>query len=141
VSYEGQAAVALEAACDPAEGAAHPLPVAEAAGRLVLDARPTVTAVAADVRDGVAVGRVAARFHRALADATASACATLAGRHGVGTVVLSGGVFQNRVLLGRTTAGLREAGLRVLAPARLPANDGGIAYGQAAVAAAATARR
>ena len=50
--------------------------------------------------------------------------------------MLSGGVFQNRVLLERTAARLERAGLRVLVPALLPPGDGGIAYGQAAVAAA-----
>jgi hydrogenase maturation protein HypF len=50
-------------------------------------------------------------------------------------VVLSGGVFQNRLLLERTAALLDEAGLRVLVPERLPPNDGGISFGQAAVAA------
>ena len=50
--------------------------------------------------------------------------------------MLSGGVFQNRVLLERTAARLAAAGLRVLVPRRLPANDGGIAFGQAAIAAA-----
>ena len=59
-----------------------------------------------------------------------------ASEHGIATVVLSGGVFQNRLLLERTAALVREAGLRVLVPERLPPNDGGIAYGQAAVAAA-----
>jgi hydrogenase maturation protein HypF len=136
VTYEGQAAVELEAACDPAERGDYPLPVAGPEGRLVLDARPTIAAVAGDVSAGVPVARVAARFHRALADATATACAIIAGGHGLGTVVLSGGVFQNRPLLARTSARLAESGLRVLVPERLPANDGGIAYGQAAVASA-----
>ena len=52
------------------------------------------------------------------------------------TAVLSGGVFQNRLLLETVVAGLDRAGLRVLIPERLPPNDGGISYGQAAVAAA-----
>ena len=51
-------------------------------------------------------------------------------------VVLSGGVFQNRLLLERTLAGLHSAGLRTLIPEKLPPNDGGIAYGQVAVASA-----
>ena len=67
---------------------------------------------------------------------TAEACARLAGAAGLDAVVLSGGVFQNRLLLERTAADLRRRGLRVLVPERLPPNDGGIAYGQAAVAAA-----
>ena len=64
------------------------------------------------------------------------ACSALAATHGTEVVVLSGGVFQNRRLLESVWAGLAAAGLRVLVPERLPVNDGGIAYGQAAVAAA-----
>ena len=79
---------------------------------------------------------VAARFHNALAAATAQACARACAEHGVETVVLSGGVFANRRLLGRTRALVAGAGLRVLVPERLPPGDGGISYGQAAVAAA-----
>jgi hydrogenase maturation protein HypF len=60
----------------------------------------------------------------------------LAAGHGTARVVLSGGVFQNRRLLESVSAGLEAAGLRVLVAQRLPVNDGGIAYGQAAVAAA-----
>jgi len=82
---------------------------------------------------------VAARFHNAVAQATAGACVLAAARGGTETVVLSGGVFQNRRLLERTSALLGDAGLRVLLPERLPPNDGGIAYGQLAVAAARVA--
>ncbi len=59
---------------------------------------------------------------------------------GLETVVLSGGVFQNRLLLERTREGLQEAGLRTLVPVALPPNDGGISYGQIAVAAARLAQ-
>ena len=126
-TYEGQAAVELEALVDPAEPGAYPMPS--------LDARPTIEALLADLAGGVATGRIAARFHEGLARATAEACLA----SGETTAVLSGGVFQNRVLLERTTAHLETAGLRVLRPRALPPNDGGISYGQAAVAAALTA--
>ena len=135
VTYEGQAAIELEAACDPAERGSYELPVDGG----VLDARPLVLTAARDVEHGVPAGVVAARFHHGLADATAVACARAASDLGIGTAVLSGGVFQNRRLLERTARGLRAAGLRVLVPERLPANDGGIAYGQAAIAAARSA--
>ena len=69
------------------------------------------------------------------AGAAVTACARAASEHGVDQIVLSGGVFQNRRLLTETAAGLQAAGLRVLMPERLPCNDGGIAYGQVAVAA------
>ena len=83
---------------------------------------------------------ISARFHNGLARATATACAEVAGRSQTETVVLSGGVFQNRLLLERTATQLCDAGLRVLVPERLPPNDGGFSFGQAAVAAAGLAR-
>jgi hydrogenase maturation protein HypF len=130
VNYEGQAAIELEALCDLAEQSAYPLPVANG----VLDARATIEALMDDLAAGTPVPRISARFHNALADATSAACAARAG-----IVVLSGGVFQNRRLLEGTAARLSAAGVRVLAPERLPPNDGGIAYGQAAIAAARSA--
>lgn len=162
--YEGEAALALEAAVDPTETAAYPLPLTgtsrgpyrtpagaatppvgsahplvaacEEQAAVVLDARETVRAVQHDLRRGSAVGRVAARFHNAVAAAAAAAATEVRDRAGTTCVVLSGGVFQNVVLLERTVALLHTAGLRVLVPERLPPNDGGIAFGQAAVAAA-----
>jgi hydrogenase maturation protein HypF len=65
---------------------------------------------------------------------------TIASEHGLDTVVLSGGVFQNRLLLEAVAASVAERGFRVLVPERLPPNDGGISYGQAAVVAARDAR-
>jgi hydrogenase maturation protein HypF len=77
---------------------------------------------------------IARRFHNGLARATVRACVQAAAAEAMGTVVLSGGVFQNRRLAESVAAGLERRGLRVLMPERLPANDGGISYGQAAVA-------
>jgi hydrogenase maturation protein HypF len=136
VNYEGQAAIELEAACDPGERGVYEMPGAQSGGLLVIDPRPAIAAVAADVAAGVAIGAIATRFHAAVRAATVTACVALADRHGVSSVVLSGGVFQNRRLLTAASADLGAAGLRVLVPERLPVNDGGIAYGQAAVAAA-----
>jgi len=132
VSYEGQAAVELEAAVDPSEQGAYSLPLS-ADG--VLDARTTVLEVAEDVARGAEAGAVAARFHAAVATATADAVEALARRRGLELAVLSGGVFQNRALLVATASRLEAHGLRVLVPERLPPNDGGVSYGQAAVAA------
>ena len=117
VTYEGQAAVELEAAADRHERGAYPMPG--------LDARDTIAAVVQDLKR-VDVALVAARFHNAVADATAEAL------RDEPVVVLSGGVFQNALLLERT----RERLPRALVPAKLPVNDGGISYGQAAIAAA-----
>ena len=93
-------------------------------------------ALLGDLRSGVVRGRAAARFHAALARATVDACLRVAALRALDLVVLSGGVFANRTLLQATAGGLARAGLRVLTPSRLPAGDGGISFGQAAVAAA-----
>jgi hydrogenase maturation protein HypF len=136
VTYEGQAAIELEAACDPYERGAYEMPLSDRAGMAVIDPRPAIAAVTADVAAGVAVGEIAARFHTAVARATVQMCLAQAATHGTERVVLSGGVFQNRRLLASVAAGLDAGGLRVLVPERLPVNDGAISYGQAAVAAA-----
>ncbi len=135
VHDEGRAAVELEAAAEPSEHGAYPLPIV-GADVLALDARETVRAILDDLAAGTPAAVVSARFHNGLAAATATAVLLLAQRRGVGTAVLSGGVFQNRLLLTRTAQTLAQEGLRVLVPRALPPNDGGIAYGQAAVAAA-----
>jgi hydrogenase maturation protein HypF len=134
VTYEGQAAVELEALADPGidEGYAFAI----GGEPLVLDPAPVLEAVLADLRAGIAVAVVAARFHNAVAAAVVEACVRLARAHGVQTAVLAGGVLCNRLLAERAADGLERAGLRVLLPERLPPNDGQIAFGQVAVAAA-----
>jgi hydrogenase maturation protein HypF len=137
VSFEGQAAAELEAVARPDEPGRYELPLIDARpDQLELDARETVRGVWADALAGTPVPVIAGRFHNGLADGTAAACARLAERAGVETVVVSGGVFQNRLLLERTVARLSAGGLRVLFPERLSPNDGGISYGQAAIGAA-----
>jgi hydrogenase maturation protein HypF len=135
VNYEGQAAVELEALCDPEERGFYSLPVTREGGLVLLDPRPAVRELFHELKCGVDRALIAARFHNAVAAATACACMVLAGERDLGTVVLGGGSFQNRRLLEAVAGTLQRAGLRVLVPERLPPNDGGISYGQAAVAA------
>ena len=138
VNYEGQAAVELEAACDPLERARLPAAAgARTARGSSLDARAAVAAVVEDLEAGVRVGP----GRRALPQRASPArrprrASSWPVQRDLYTVALSGGTFQNRVLLERVAADLRRSGLRVLIPERLPPNDGGISYGQAAVAAA-----
>jgi hydrogenase maturation protein HypF len=134
VNYEGQAAIELEAACDSSERGSYPITLGGAP--LVIDPRETIRAVAAEVHAGEGPGVIARRFHRTIARATVEACTRLAGTYGTEVVVLSGGVFQSRLLVESVWRGLGDAGLRVLVPERVPVNDGGISYGQAAIAAA-----
>jgi hydrogenase maturation protein HypF len=130
VTYEGQAAIDLEAAAwrAPRTAGAYPFELS--------DPRSAVRALADDLRGGVDVSVLAGRFHNSVGAATVAALTDTAGNRGLGTVVLSGGVFQNRLLMEMVAAGASAAGLRVLVPDRLPANDGGISFGQVAVAAA-----
>jgi hydrogenase maturation protein HypF len=140
VNYEGQAAAELEAAAEPAEMRDWPMPLIEAGpehgGAMLLDARELVLALSESVAAGRPIPELSARFHNAIATATAKALGIEAERRGMEVAVLSGGVFQNRLLLERTSARLGEEGLRVLTPRLLPPNDGGISFGQAAIAAA-----
>jgi hydrogenase maturation protein HypF len=132
VSYEGQAAIELEAMAERGERGRYEMPLRGGE----LDPVPALAALLDDLADEVPPALVAARFHETVAVATAAACEELARGQGLDTVVLSGGVFQNRLLLERTISLLDTAGLRVLVPERLPPNDGGVSFGQAAVAAA-----
>jgi hydrogenase maturation protein HypF len=141
VTFEAQAATALEAgavralSADEPDAVAYPLPLLAAGdGPAVLDCGVLVRAVAADVRAGVPADVVALRFHRGLATGAVEAARTAAVAAGLRTVALSGGVFCNATLLSLVTAGLRAAGLEVLRHRRVPPNDGGLALGQVAVA-------
>jgi hydrogenase maturation protein HypF len=136
VTYEGQAAVELEAAVDHSERDWYTIALEDRDGMLELDPRAAISTIVGERGEGVPIGIVAARFHAGLARATALACGRIADARGLSTVVLSGGVFQNRVLLELTIDELKRAGLHPLVPRKLPLGDGGISYGQAAVAAA-----
>ncbi len=139
VTSEGQAAAELEGLADLAESGEYPFETA-GSGPLILDVRPAVQALRLDLEAGAGVPTVSARFHNTLASVTSVAVARVAEERSTDIVVLSGGVFQNRLLVERTAARLTRKGLRVLLPRELPPNDGGISYGQVAVAAATLTR-
>jgi hydrogenase maturation protein HypF len=132
--YEGQAAIELESMAGDAEGF-YPLPTVGG----VWDTDVLVRAVVADVRRGADPGSVSARFHRSVANAMRRAALDLSARHGLRTVGLSGGVFQNVTLTRMAVSALTQEGFEVLTHRRVPPNDGGLALGQAAVAASRSA--
>jgi hydrogenase maturation protein HypF len=133
VNYEAQAAIELEALVDEntTDGYHFGLPTAIGSS---FDATPVVQAVAADVLAGVAPGVIAARFHNAVADLILEISLWLRRCEGFNEVALSGGVFQNLVLLRRVIERLRAANFAVLTHRLTPPNDGGLALGQAAIA-------
>jgi hydrogenase maturation protein HypF len=103
---------------------------------LVIDTRPMICAVAADVAKGVTAGLVARRFHSTLVELVAAVCGQLRGQTGIGYVVLSGGVFLNALLTREVQARLTADGFRAYRHRLVPPNDGGLSLGQLAVAAA-----
>ncbi|GII76084.1 carbamoyltransferase [Sphaerisporangium rufum] len=135
ITYEGQAAVELEEAADRAERGAYPCPI-DGGTPFVARGQDMVAAAAADLSAGVRPGVVAARFHNGLAGLVAAGCALARERTGLAAVALSGGVWQNLLLLERAVPLLEAAGFQVLLHSRVPPNDGGVSLGQAAIAAA-----
>jgi len=133
VTYEGQAAIALEwlaTGLDPDR--AYPFELFEQGDRLVVDTRPLVAAAAADARAGAGAARIGRRFHSAVVDLIAAVCARLRRRTGLEAVALSGGVFVNAILAREAAARLETDGFRVLRHRVVPPNDGGLCLGQLA---------
>jgi hydrogenase maturation protein HypF len=134
ISYEGQAAIELEHVADPVEAGSYLVPVA-GDGMARIEVAHLVRALTDDLLAGTSVPVLAARFHNALADVVVNVCGRLRDVHGLSTVALSGGVFQNALLHTRCLERLEAAGFAVLTHRQVPPNDGGISLGQAAVAA------
>jgi hydrogenase maturation protein HypF len=147
-SYEGQAAIELEALADEqaiAETEGYPVTIRVTGSRLQPPDMPTLElnrmwrALLDDLARGAPPGVIAARFHIGLAHGVAAMTELLFGREAAGlqrTVALSGGSFQNKLLLEEVCRRLKGRGLTVLIHSQVPANDGGLSLGQAAIAAA-----
>jgi hydrogenase maturation protein HypF len=143
IRFEGQAAMELEFALEGVETEeAYPLPIEKPAktthkskienrkSNMILDWSPMIEAILADVKHGVSVGSISAKFHNALVEAIIA----IAKRVGQNRVVLSGGCFQNRYLTERAVRRLQAEGFRSYWHQRVPPNDGGIALGQVVAA-------
>ncbi len=137
-SYEGQAAIELEALAEGAmAGAGTGYSAAFLPGEPAqLGWTPLWTAILQDLAAGTDRAIIAARFHRGLIETVAATAHSLAQAHGCEAAVLTGGVFQNKLLLEGVSERLAGLGLKAIAPAAFPANDGGVSLGQALIAAA-----
>ena len=149
--YEGEAAILLEAAADPSARGTYAFGLRDARGLsvseelgdlpltdeqlpLVIDPIPVLSALLADMADGIPVGVLSMRFHRAVVGCIVRVGKVATMRAGTLYVALSGGVFLNRLVLGAAVAELRSAGLIPLNHVKLPVNDGAVSFGQAVVA-------
>ena len=132
VGYEGQAAVELENLARSGKPAALEFGVSGA----VMDPAPVITGLVCGLRAGLPVADLAAGFHRAVSRATAAAVGHAARETGISAIGLTGGVFANRILLQDLRKNLANSGYEVLTHRIVPCNDGGLALGQATIAAA-----
>jgi hydrogenase maturation protein HypF len=137
VSYEAQAAVELETVANTASDRDRTYRFSIGAGEI--DPGPVLRAMVGDLRRGRSVGAMAAAFHVAVASLIAEVAVRVRSATGLALVALSGGVFQNVLVTRLAQTALSEQGFAVLTHRLVPPNDGGLALGQAAVAATAAA--
>ncbi|EDX70934.1 (NiFe) hydrogenase maturation protein HypF [Coleofasciculus chthonoplastes PCC 7420] len=143
-SYEGQAAIEMEALVTPdslnyvKEVGAYPFNIGklDQETELILDPYPLWLALLDDLQQDVSKSLIAAKFHQGLADAIATMVQQLRPDLISNQVILTGGVFQNRILLTQVRENLERMGMEVLTHSRVPPNDGGLSLGQAVIAAA-----
>jgi hydrogenase maturation protein HypF len=137
VVYEGQAAIELEVQAEIQNARIYPFSIEKQSGKPAqLDVRPMTRAIVEEIRQGVAREQIAGSFHWTIAEMLATSCEQAREQTGLREVALSGGVFQNRMLLERLIGRLEEQGFQVYINRKVPANDGGISLGQLAIAAA-----
>jgi hydrogenase maturation protein HypF len=135
IEFEGQAAMELEALAEPRTDRIYSAALKETDGGLVVRTPDIIAGVVEDLLRETPPATIAARFHASLVDVIVEVSRRIRRRTGVAAVALSGGVFQNAWLLGGALASLEAAGFEVYSHRNVPSNDGGLALGQAAVAA------
>jgi len=138
MEFEAQAAIMLEKMATSVwqqQPGSYPFDLVPSEHGIAIDWQPLWRALLADLQQQRTPACIAARFHHGVIDAVTALTLKLCHEHRLNTVAISGGVFQNRLLRDGVTICLRERGLRVLVPQRVPPHDGGLAFGQAVVAA------
>jgi hydrogenase maturation protein HypF len=133
-TYEGQAAVELELAADGPASRGYPFRLRSKDQGWIVETGEIIRGVVEDLLAGRATGEISSRFHRTMAEVVAAGCEKIRGAGGTTAVALSGGTFQNMLLLGQVIELLQGKGFQVYRHRRVPANDGGLALGQAILA-------
>jgi hydrogenase maturation protein HypF len=133
-TYEGQAAIEMEMLADEGFKDGYHWPLSGGKFPVAIDAEPILGNIIHDLKAGVPIAVIAARFHNAVAEMVSKVCCLIRERDGLNKVSLSGGVFQNTYLLKRTLSHLRRQGFEPYIHHQVPCNDGGIALGQAVIA-------
>jgi len=113
---------------------AYPFTIKPENGMLLIKLGELISAVARDVAHKVPVPDISMRFHQTVANIMVKTCRLIAGKTGITSVALSGGVFQNRLLFNLAASTLEKEGFSVISHRIVPCNDGGIALGQAVIA-------
>jgi|UniRef100_A0A7V6A279 hydrogenase maturation protein HypF len=140
-TYEGQPALEVEMAADPGEQGFYPAEIKQHRETLIMDTPALFRGVVSDCLAGKDKAVIAGRFHQSLAKGLTEICIKLRERTGLNLIALSGGVFQNGLLLGNLKTLLDKEGFEVLTHRLVPPNDGGISLGQVAIAAAGLKER
>jgi hydrogenase maturation protein HypF len=133
-TYEGQAAIELELAAGSPANRGYPFQMREEGGAHVVRTGDIIAAVVVDILSGADPADISSRFHRTVAEIILAGCRLIRDAQGTGSVALSGGTFQNMLLLHQTISLLEEAGFTTFIHHRVPTNDGGLALGQVALA-------
>lgn len=130
VSYEGQAAIEIEALADPGETGFYPISI----GNGLIDPKPLFEAIIVDLHKNTPIHILSARFHNSIVELSINACKSIRRENNINQVALSGGVWQNKVLLENTTKRLIKEQFDVMIHHTVPTNDGGLSLGQALIA-------
>jgi len=131
VNYEAQAAIEFESVLEESESGIYRFAIQDG----IVDSKPVIASLLLDIRHGVPVSRLSARFHNGVAEMVREVCRRIEHETGLKEIALSGGVWQNMALLKRTMHRLRSDGFTVFVHHQVPTNDGGLSLGQAMVTA------
>ena len=134
ISFEAQAAMALEFVAEERLGTPYEYDVVEDGKGFIVDPRKLIEEIVRDCKNHVSPREISRRFHATIVEFSVEVCSLLRESDNIGGVVLSGGVFQNLLLLGGVSRRLRENGFEVYTHSRVPTNDGGISLGQVMIA-------